>query len=96
MASSKYATATSLRTALESRLQQTARKERIDLQRLQRQVAFDRLLARFFTKDTIAGSKFAQFSSGKLFFLGEFKKGKGMQGLCLEISQLSYTNSLHF
>ncbi len=53
MASSKYATATSLRTALESRLQQTARKEGTDLQRLRRQVAFDRLLARFFSRDDV-------------------------------------------
>lgn len=51
MAPPKYATATALRTALESRLQQTARKEGIDLQRLRRQVAFDRLLARFFSRD---------------------------------------------
>src|SRR5437016_6474575 len=51
MAPSKYATATSLRTALESRLQQTSRKGGIDLQRLRRQVAFDRLLARFFSRD---------------------------------------------
>jgi hypothetical protein len=50
MAPSKYVTATSLRTALETRLQQTARKDGSDLQRLRRQVAFDRLLARFFSR----------------------------------------------
>src|SRR5437016_11672739 len=53
MAPSKYATATSLRTALESRLQQTSRKGGIDLQRLRRQVAFDRLLARFFSRNDV-------------------------------------------
>ena len=53
MAPSKYGTANALRAALESRLQQTAQKEGIDLQRLRRQVAFDRLLARFFSRDDV-------------------------------------------
>src|SRR5882762_6112403 len=44
----KYATAAAFRTALEDRLQDIARKESVDLQRLRRQVAFDRLLARLF------------------------------------------------
>jgi Nucleotidyl transferase AbiEii toxin, Type IV TA system len=43
-----YATATSFRRALEDRLQDIAKKEGVDLQRLRRQVAFDRLLARLF------------------------------------------------
>jgi len=41
-----YKTGSALRTALEERLAQIARNESIDLQRLRRQVAFDRLLAR--------------------------------------------------
>jgi hypothetical protein len=44
----KYATAGAFRRALEDRLQDIARKESVDLQRLRRQVAFDRLLARLF------------------------------------------------
>ncbi len=51
MASSKsYATAVAFRRALEDRLQQIAKIEGTDLQRLRKQVAFDRLLARLFTK----------------------------------------------
>jgi hypothetical protein len=44
----RYATATAFRRALEDRLQDIAGKESVDLQRLRRQVAFDRLLARLF------------------------------------------------
>lgn len=44
----KYATPAAFRRALEDRLQAIAKKEGIDLQRLRRQVAFDRLLARLF------------------------------------------------
>ncbi|HVB85314.1 MAG TPA: nucleotidyl transferase AbiEii/AbiGii toxin family protein [Candidatus Dormibacteraeota bacterium] len=44
----RYATAAAFRRALEDRLQDTASKEGVDLQRLRRQVAFDRLLARLF------------------------------------------------
>jgi hypothetical protein len=43
-----YATAAAFRRALEDRLQDIAGKENVDLQRLRRQVAFDRLLARLF------------------------------------------------
>ncbi len=43
-----YATAAAFRRALEDRLQDIARREGVDLQRLRRQVAFDRLLARLF------------------------------------------------
>jgi hypothetical protein len=49
----KYATGASLRAALEERLKQIAKTENIELQRLRRQVAFDRFLARLFqTADT--------------------------------------------
>jgi len=48
MGSKKYATAAAFRRALEDRLQDIAGKESVDLQRLRRQVAFDRLLARLF------------------------------------------------
>src|SRR4029077_17530073 len=44
----KYATAAAFRRALEDRLQDIAGKEGVDLQRLRRQIAFDRLLARLF------------------------------------------------
>jgi hypothetical protein len=44
----RYATGVAFRRALEDRLQDIAGKEGIDLQRLRRQVAFDRLLARLF------------------------------------------------
>jgi hypothetical protein len=44
----KYATAAAFRRALEDRLQDIAGKEGVDLQRLRRQVAFDRLLTRLF------------------------------------------------
>ena len=42
----RYATATAFRIALEARLKSLAQAEGIDLQRLRRQVSFDRLLAR--------------------------------------------------
>jgi len=45
-----YKTAGAFRTALETRLQNRARTEGTDLQRLRRQVAFDRFLARMFSK----------------------------------------------
>jgi hypothetical protein len=44
----RYATGLALRTALEERLKRVAREEGVDLQRLRRQVAFDRFLARLF------------------------------------------------
>lgn len=43
-----YATATAFRQALETRLMNLARAEHVDVQRLRRQVAFDRLLCRLF------------------------------------------------
>ena len=46
----QYKTAGAFRAALEARLQARARDEKTDLQRLRRQVAFDRLLARLFSK----------------------------------------------
>ena len=48
----KYATAKAFRTALEERLMQIAKKENTDIQRLRKQVAFDRLLARLFQGNT--------------------------------------------
>jgi hypothetical protein len=44
----KYASGTAFRAALEERLKRASREEGIDLQRLRRQVAFDRFLARLF------------------------------------------------
>ncbi|MSV32130.1 MAG: nucleotidyl transferase AbiEii/AbiGii toxin family protein [Bryobacterales bacterium] len=44
----RYASGTALRTALEERLKRVSREDGIDLQRLRRQVAFDRFLARLF------------------------------------------------
>jgi hypothetical protein len=46
----QYETAGGFCAALETRLQKRAHKETSDLQRLRRQVAFDRLLARLFPK----------------------------------------------
>jgi hypothetical protein len=43
-----YATSGAFRTALEARLRKIAETEQIDLNRLRRQVSFDRLLARLF------------------------------------------------
>jgi hypothetical protein len=43
-----YATAAAFRRALEDRLKEISKREGVDLQRLRRQVAFDRLLARLF------------------------------------------------
>jgi len=42
----KYSTAKAFRVALEARLKNIANSEQVDLQRLRRLVAFDRLLAR--------------------------------------------------
>ena len=44
----QYNSGAALRTALEERLKRISREEAVDLQRLRRQVAFDRLLARLF------------------------------------------------
>ena len=44
----KYATGAALRAALEARLKEIAKAEAVELQRLWRQVAFDRLLAQLF------------------------------------------------
>src|SRR5580692_9934350 len=46
----KYASATAFRVALESRLKKLASEENLDLQRLRRQAAFDRLLCRLFAE----------------------------------------------
>lgn len=46
----KYATATAFRAGLEARLRQIAKAERIELQRLMRAIAFDRMLARLFAQ----------------------------------------------
>jgi len=45
-----YASATAFRVALEDRLKRLAQEESVDLQRVRRQVAFDRLLCRLFAK----------------------------------------------
>lgn len=45
----QYASATAFRAGLESRLKVISQNEGIDLQRLRRQVSFDRLLARIFS-----------------------------------------------
>lgn len=45
-----YATPAALRAALESRLNARATEQGLDLQRLRRQVAFDRLLCRLFSQ----------------------------------------------
>src|SRR5687767_7135083 len=44
----KYVSSAALRVALEDRLKRLAREEGLDLQRLRRQAAFDRLLCRLF------------------------------------------------
>ena len=46
----KYSTPTAFRRALEDRLKQTAKADGLDLQRLMREVAFDRLLSRLFAR----------------------------------------------
>ncbi len=45
-----YASATAFRVALEDRLKRMAQEEKMDLQRVRRQAAFDRLLCRLFSK----------------------------------------------
>lgn len=52
MAPKQYATAGAFRRALEDRLQGISKRDHIDLQRLRREVAFDRMLARFFASDS--------------------------------------------
>jgi predicted nucleotidyltransferase component of viral defense system len=47
--SKKYSSPGAMRTALEERINSTARETNQDIQRLRRQVAFDRLLARLFS-----------------------------------------------
>ena len=50
MKDKKYQTAGALLAALSDRLKQKSKKEGLDIQRLRRQVAFDRLLLRLFSK----------------------------------------------
>ena len=50
MKDNKYQTAEALLAALSDRLKQKSKKEGLDIQRLRRQVAFDRLLLRLFSK----------------------------------------------
>ena len=50
----QYKSAGAFRVALEARLAAHARAEKTDLQRLRRQVAFDRFLARLFSKGPTA------------------------------------------
>lgn len=47
-----YSTAGAFRRALEERLKRTSQTDRIDLNRLRRQVSFDRLLARLFREES--------------------------------------------
>lgn len=49
--STKFKSATDFRKSLESRLQRLAIKTNVDLQRLRRKVAFDRFLARIFSRE---------------------------------------------
>jgi hypothetical protein len=49
MESRKFKDATAFRSSLEERLKTASRKKGMDLQRLRRQLAFDRLLARLFS-----------------------------------------------
>ena len=49
-----YATPTAFRRALEDRLKQKSKTEGLDLQRLMREVSFDRLLARLFARKDAA------------------------------------------
>src|SRR5579859_5884349 len=46
-----YTTAGAFRRALEERLNRTSQTEQVDLNRLRRQVSFDRLLARLFREE---------------------------------------------
>ena len=46
----RYASSAAFRVALETRLKAISKAEGIDLQRLRRQVSFDRLLARLFAE----------------------------------------------
>ena len=50
MKDKKYQTAGALLSALSDRLKQKSKTEGLDIQRLRRQVAFDRLLLRLFSK----------------------------------------------
>jgi len=52
MSKGKYATPYSMRMALEERLNRIAKEKGHDVMRLRRQVAFDRLLARIFVRQT--------------------------------------------
>jgi predicted nucleotidyltransferase component of viral defense system len=54
-----YKTAGAFRAALEARLQTRAREQGTDLQRLRRQVAFDRFLARMFSRGPMAAYPWA-------------------------------------
>jgi hypothetical protein len=45
-----YTTASAFRRALEDRLNAASKSEGVDLERMRRQVAFDRLLVRMFTE----------------------------------------------
>jgi hypothetical protein len=48
-----YTTAGAFRRALEERLKKTSQTDQTDINRLRRQVSFDRLLARLFRDDSV-------------------------------------------
>ena len=48
-----YESATAFRTALEDRLQRISTEKGEDLQRLRKQVSFDRILTRLFSQDDV-------------------------------------------
>ena len=50
-----YTTAGAFRRGLEERLKNASQTDRMDLNRLRRQVSFDRLLARLFRENSVLG-----------------------------------------
>ena len=64
MKNKKYQTAGALLAALSERLKKKSQKEGLDIQRLRRQVAFDRLLLRLFSKTS---SPWVLYQSGLKF-----------------------------
>ena len=59
-----YASAGAFRKALEERLKRESRARQIDINRLRRQVSFDRLLARLFRAESVPWRSFNESSAG--------------------------------
>lgn len=83
----QYATAGAFRTAVETRLFERSHRDNADLQRLRRQVAFDRLLARMF--DPAAQSRGGWILKGGYALELRFRQARATKDLDLAVRTMT-------